>query len=287
MADPLEFAREQFEIPVREGVYVLNARTKELRPADRATEAAEEPPPELVEQARRYLLWCEHIHQSGDCLAVLQGRRTLDAHGRYAVAMGIAIANTLEATKDSLEDMVSVKAVLGMVVAGITMYAVLWVIPEPTSKGIAAAITIVLVGYVGVDTLYTLGSGWATLIDRADGASTFDQLRDAGEEYAKVMGADNARILVMVATAAAGSGVSQLAKLLPSLPGAAQASKLAVAEGGVPLESVGAVESVTIAKGGLTIVLAPGAALTTSLMISEGSGAQASPTGSTPSESPA
>jgi hypothetical protein len=157
VADPLEFARERFEVPVREGVYILNARTKELKPADRATEAGEEPPPELLEQARRYLQWCANRHQPGDCLGVLHGRRTLDAHGRYAVAMGVAIAGTLEATKDSLEDMVSVKEVVGMVVAGVTMYAVLWVLPEPTSKGIAAAITIVLVGWVGVHTLYTLG----------------------------------------------------------------------------------------------------------------------------------
>jgi hypothetical protein len=51
--------------------------------------------------------------------------------------------------------MVSVKEVLGMVVAGVTMYAVLWTFPELTTKGIATAITIVLVGYVGVHTLYT------------------------------------------------------------------------------------------------------------------------------------
>jgi hypothetical protein len=272
VADPLEFARERFEIPLREGTYVLNARTKELRPADKATEAAEEPPPELLEQARRYLQWCANRHEPGDCLDVLRGRRTLDAHGRYALAMGIAIAGTLEASKDSLEDMVSVKAVLATVVAGITMYAVLWVLPEPTSKGIAAAMTIVLVGFVGVDTLYTLGRGWATLIDRADGASTFDQLHDAGEEYAKVMGANNARILVMVATAAMGSELSQISKVLPTLPGAAQASRLAVAEGSVPLEAVGAVESVTIAKDGLTIALESGVVLMSSLSSDFGRG---------------
>jgi len=48
VADPVELSREQFGMPVREGVYILNARTKELKPADKATEAAEEPPPELI-----------------------------------------------------------------------------------------------------------------------------------------------------------------------------------------------------------------------------------------------
>jgi hypothetical protein len=272
VADPLEFARLQFGAPIRESVYLFNPRTKELRPVDRATEASEVPPPELVEQARRYLRWCEGRHQPGDCLGALHGRRTLDAYGRYQVTMGIAIAGTLEATKDNLEDMVSVKEVLGMVVAGVTVYAVLWAIPEPTSKAIAAAVTIVLVGYVGVHTLYTLGRGWADLIDRADAATTFDALYAAGEDYAKVMGADNARILVMVATAAMGSGLGQLVKLIPTLPGATQASALAVQEGGVALESVGAVESVTIATDGLTISLETGAVLATSLSGNFGGG---------------
>jgi hypothetical protein len=272
VADPVEFARERFEVPIREGVYIFNARTKELKPADRATEAAEEPSPEALAQARGYLRWCEDHHQPFDCFGALHGRRTLDAYGRYTVTMGIAIANTFEATGESLKDMVSVQEVLGMVVAGVTMYAVLWVIPEPTSKAIAAAMTIVLVGWVGVHTLYTLGAGWSDLIDRADAATTFDALKDAGEDYAKVMGADNARILVMVATAAVGSGLSQFLKALPSLPGAGPASGLAVAEGGVPFGQVGAVEAVTIGKGGLTISLTTGAVLASSLSGNFGSG---------------
>ena len=145
----------------------------------------------------------------------------------------------------------------------------LWVIPEPTSKAIAAAMTIVLVGYVGVHTLYTLGGGFVDLIENSEKATTFDALHDAGESFARVMGADAARILVMVATAAVGTGLShgltQLAKVLPNLPGATQASKLAVQEGAVAFEEVEAVESVTIGKGGLTISLVNGAVLATSL----------------------
>ena len=33
VANPVELARERFEVPIREGVYILNARTKELKPA--------------------------------------------------------------------------------------------------------------------------------------------------------------------------------------------------------------------------------------------------------------
>jgi hypothetical protein len=272
VADPVEFARQRFEMPVLEGEYVLDGRSKELRPADKATEAAEQPPPELVEQARQYLKYCEARHMPGDCFGALHGRRTLDAHGRYTVAMGIAIAGTFEATRESLKDMLSVQEVLGMVVAGVTMYAVLWVLPEPTSKGIAAAITIVMVGYVGVHTLYTVGNGFADLIENSERATTFEALHDEGERFAAVMGADTAQVLIMVATAAVGSGLSQFLKVLPKLPGAPQASKLAVAEGGVSFEQVGAVEAVTIGKGGLTISLTTGAVLATSLSGNFGGG---------------
>jgi len=69
-------------------------------------------PPEPIEQARKYLRWCAARHEPDDCLGTLHGRRTLDMYGRYTVTMGIAIAGTFEATKESL------KEVLGMVVAG-------------------------------------------------------------------------------------------------------------------------------------------------------------------------
>jgi len=270
--EPVEFARERFGMPVLEGVYLLDGRTHELRPADKATEALEVPPPELVEQTRKYLEYCAARHMPGDCFGALGGRRTLDAYGRYTVAMGIAIAGTFEATGESLRDMLSVKELVGMVVAGVTMYAVLWVLPEPTSKAIAAAMTIVMVGYVGVHTLYTLGNGFADLIENSEKATTFEALHDEGERFAKVMGADSARVLVMVATAAVGSGLSQFLKVLPKLPGASQASQLAVAEGGVPFEQLGAVEGVTIGKGGLTISLTTGAVMATSLSGNFGGG---------------
>jgi hypothetical protein len=94
------------------------------------------------------------------------------------------------------------------------------------------------------------------------------------EEVARLVGCSfsgadhpcfHACILLMVATAAVGSGLNQLAKLVPTLPGAPQASRLAVVEGLVPMESVGAVQAVKIAKDGLTISLETGAVLASSI----------------------
>jgi hypothetical protein len=270
VANPVELARQRFDVPIRGGVYVFSARTKQLRPVDEAAAAREDLSPELVEQARGYLQWCRSIHKQGDCLQVLRSGGVLDAHGRYAVAMGIAQGATIEATKANLKGMVDPDAVMAMLVSGVTMYMMLWVLPEPVSKGIAAVMTVVLVAYIGVDTLYTLGHGWKALVDAADKATTFEELRKAGDEFAKVMGADTARVLVMLAAAAMGSEAAGLTEAAPTLPGAVQASRLAIAEGSVGLEAVGAVESVTIGESGLTIALAPGAVAMSS--ISDGFG---------------
>lgn len=282
-ADPLEFTRQKFEVPVRGGVYVFNPRTQQIRPLDAAAAAREDLPPELVAQARGYLGWCESIHKHGDCLQILRNGGILDAHGRYAVAMAIAQGETIEATKESLKGMVNPDAVMAMVVSGMTMYMMLWVLPEPVSKGIAAVVTVALVVYLGVDTLYTLGWGWKALVDAADKATSFEELRKAGTDFGKVMGADTARILFMLATAAMGNGAAGMAKIGPTLPGAAQASRLAVAEGGIGLEALGTVESVTIAESGLTIGLAAGAEIHSSLMIGQGSGASG---GESPASNP-
>lgn len=258
VADPLESARQRFGVPIRGGVYVFSARTQQVRPLDAAAAEREDLPPELLAQTRGYLGWCESIRKHGDCLQIVRNGGILDAHGRYAVAMGIAQGETIEATKDSLKGMVDPDAVMAMLVSGMTMYMMLWVLPEPISKGVAAVLTAALVVYLGVDTLYALGRGWKALVDSVDKATTFEELRAAGERFGRVMGANTARILFMLATAAIG-GEANLAKVAPTLPGAAQASRLALGEGSVALEAVGAVESVVVAEAGLTIVLAPGA----------------------------
>jgi len=87
----------------------------------------------------------------------------------------------------------------------------------------------------------------------------------------------------MLATAAMGSEAAGMAKIGPTLPGAAQASRLAVAEGSVSLEALGAVESVAIAESGLTIGLTTGAEIHSSLMIGRGSGASG---GESPASNP-
>nr|WP_244239314.1 hypothetical protein [Corallococcus carmarthensis] len=136
---------------------------------------------------------------------------------------------------------------------------VLLAVPEPLSKGVAAVMTATLIAYVGVDTFWNLIVGFKRLVDAADRATTFDELRTEGERYGKVMGRNAARAFALLATAAIGSTAPVLAARLPSLPGAAEATVQAGSQLGVRLAAIGGVETVAVSAESVTIALAPGA----------------------------
>nr|WP_244227610.1 hypothetical protein [Corallococcus aberystwythensis] len=131
--------------------------------------------------------------------------------------------------------------------------------PEPFSKGLAAVMTATLIAYVGVDTFWALIVGFKQLVDAADRATTFEELRVEGEQYGRVMGRNAARAFAVLATAAIGSTAPGLATKISNLPGAAQAAVQAEAQLGVRLAAIGSVETVAVSAESVTIALAPGA----------------------------
>jgi len=267
--DPLEYARQLFELPARSGWFFYNRRTKQLAPLDLAA-AADFLPAEVVELTRSYLQWCHNRQQAGDCLRLLRHGYALDADARLAVAMRIALGSVMQEIEASLEGLANREAVCAMIASTAVMMGVLLLVPEPFTKLVAAAITAALVVYLGVDTIYSLRDGWRRLEARTDAAETFDELRSAGEEFGKVMGANAARVLVMVAAAALGSTAGDVAKVLPRLTGTSQALRLVTAEGAEV--EVEAVRTATIAKSGITLTLAPGAAVASTIGTQSGEG---------------
>jgi len=79
-----------------------------------------------------------------------------------------------------------------------TTYMLLLAVPEPFSKGVAAVMTASLIAYVGVDTFWSLIVGFKALMEESERATTFDELREAGERYGKVMGRNAARAFAML-----------------------------------------------------------------------------------------
>ncbi|NNC05703.1 AHH domain-containing protein [Corallococcus exiguus] len=258
-AHPLRDARTLFGMPERSGVFGYEARTHRIRPLGEA-EAREL---HLLDDAsaeltRAYGRWCERKKQGRDCLSLLEEGPLLGSDGRYALALALAMDSVWEETAEALRGVVNPQAVLATVTASVTVYLLLWSLPEPVSKGLAALMTATAIAYLGVDTVWGLLNGWLTLVKQADRALTFDDLREAGEGYGKVLGKNAARVFVMLATAAVGNTVGLAAKT-PMLPGSAQAALAVEAQAGYVYAGMGGVRSVAMTADGFTIALAPNA----------------------------
>jgi len=271
---PLQQARRLWLTPSR-GAYegtrthlgLVSVNTREDVPRARLLP---EPTEENEDITRGYSLWCQEKSKPSDCLQLLEGGALLDKDGKRALALHFAMASLWLETQEALGRMVDPLAIQATLISAMTLYLMLWVLPEPFSKGLAAAMTVALIGYLGFDTVWSLFQGWTRLVAEVDNASSFDQVRTSGRRFSKVMGPNAARVFVLLFTAAAGSTAAGFASKLPSLPGASQATLVAEAQGGVRLSLAAAVDTVTVSAQGATVVLAPGAVTMASQGVSSG-----------------
>ncbi|WP_164011139.1 hypothetical protein [Pyxidicoccus trucidator] len=245
-ARPQEEARRLFA-PAHEAVAGVT-RERVVRVA--AVNVSASAPPAEAELTREYLRWCERTQGGGDCLRLLVDGPTVRGEDRYTLALAISFGSVLEETRHALKGMVQPSAVLSMLVWTASLYLMLWAIPEPASKAVAAGLTVVLLAWLGVDTVWSLMRGWVRLVEDANRATSFEELSDAGEKFGRVMGENTARVLVMVATAALGGTTAKLAQKVPKLPGYTQAAVQAEAQGGLRLATLAEVETVAASSEG-------------------------------------
>jgi hypothetical protein len=155
------------------------------------------------------------------------------------------------------------------------------------TKGVATALTVLLVAWLGIDTVWGLMDGWALLATRAHRASTFEELREAGVGFGKVLGSDAARALILAVTALMGRTVADVAGLVRSLPSYSLARLQCEGQGlgGWTLVEVERVRAVMASgEGALAVVSAPEAALAGAMM-SRGRVASATPASGRPTVS--
>jgi hypothetical protein len=117
-------------------------------------------------------------------------------------------------------------------------------------------------------------------------ATTFDELREAGAGFAKVLGADAARAMIIAVTALAGRTLAELGPVLRSLP-SFRLAQIQLAGQGAPMLIVTRVEQVQAvaisAEGALAITVGPEGALAGAMM-SRNSAAGANSSGSSANE---
>ncbi|ATB39676.1 hypothetical protein CYFUS_005121 [Cystobacter fuscus] len=257
---PQEAARRLFEVEARSGSYTYETPTRRITPLKPGEYLEGQSTMAEVELTRDYLRWCERTGRPGDCLRLLTESPTVNGDGRFALAMALSKGAVLDEMLEAFKDMADPHAMVAAVLWTWTTYMVLVSIPDVTvSKGIAAVMTATIISYVGVDTFWGLVVGFKRLMDEAERATTFSQLRAAGERYGKLMGRNAARAFAMLAMAAIGNTAPGLATKVPELPGSMQAAVQAETQVGIRLAAVGEVEMVAVSAESVTIALAPGA----------------------------
>jgi hypothetical protein len=239
----------------------------------------QEGPVELVPEAeaalkQEYLKWCEH-EGGGDCLGLLDDGPYLRADDRRAFALALAFGGVLDETHQALKaELLDVRMMVSMVVWTVAIYCTMWVVPEPTTKAIAATLTVILMGYLGLHTVYGLMDGWARMADTAHHASTFEELRTAAEEFSKVLGENAARAMILAVSTLAGHTLGHVVARVKSLPrfnladaqfeaqgggavmGRVEVTEAAVTSEGALAQAVAAVETVaTSPQGPMAVVM--------------------------------
>jgi hypothetical protein len=258
-ARPQEAARRLFEMDARGGSFLFDARTRRITPLEPGEPPEVASPEADVALTRAYLRWCERTGRRGDCLLLLRESPTVSGDARFTLALALAKGAVVAEMWEAFKDMADPEAMMAAALWTASMYAILWTVPEPATKGVAAALTTALIGYVGLDMFWKLITGFRGLMDEVDAAASFDALRDAGERFGKVLGRTGAQAFAMLAMAVLGNTATGLAAKLPKLPGAAGAASRVEAQAGVAYGAVDQVSAVAVTGEGLTIGLAPGA----------------------------
>jgi hypothetical protein len=181
---------------------------------------------------KKYLQWCER-QGGGDCLGLLDDGSWLRTDDRRTLALALAFGSVLDETRTALvRELLDVRALVSMVVWAVALYCMMWVVPEPTTKAVAATLTVILMGWLGLQTVYGLMDGWARMADAAHHATTFEELRAAGRDFGKVMGEESARALILAVAALTGRTLGDVVARVKSLPGYRLAGAQWEAQGG-------------------------------------------------------
>jgi hypothetical protein len=189
-----------------------------------------------------YLKWCG----GGDCLGLLDDGPYLRTDDKRALALALSFGNVLPEAREALgRELPDERALVSMVVWTVALYCTLWLVPEPTTKAVAATLTVILMSWLGLQTMYGLVDGWARLADAAHHATTFKELRAAGEEFGKVLGEDAARALILGVATLSGHTLGQVVARVKTLPGYSLAGTQWEAQGGAAV--LGRVEATEVA----------------------------------------
>jgi hypothetical protein len=223
----------------------------------------------------KYLRWCQ-ARGGGDCLGLFTDGPYLRTDDRRTLALALAFGGVLDETRVALGRELSPQALLSSLVWAAGLYLALWLLPEPSTKVVAAGLSVLLLAWLGLDAMWGLLDGWASMAHRAHEATTFEELREAGEAFGKRIGTDAARALILAVATLSGRTLGEVATHLRSLPRFNQVQAQWAAQGmegsvAVALKEVAAVEVVVEESRALVVLTSPQAPVAINVLARSGS----------------
>ncbi|MFL5346301.1 MAG: hypothetical protein ACJ8AT_16045 [Hyalangium sp.] len=175
---PMETGRLLMEGGLQAGLLaeVEHGRVVRLMPLEEASplEAGS-----AAELKREYLKLCQREYGGGDCLGLLTDGPTLTREDLRTLGLALAFKGVLKETGVALKGMVSPQALVAMIAWTCCFYLLLWLLPEPASKLLAAGLTVALLAWLPVHTLWSLMDGWGQLVHEVDRATRYEQIEQA------------------------------------------------------------------------------------------------------------
>jgi hypothetical protein len=223
----------------------------------------------------KYLRWCQP-RGGGDCLGLFTDGPYLRTDDRRTLALALAFGTVLDETQAALGRELSPQAILSSLVWAAGLYLALWLVPEPSTKAAAAVLSVVLLAWLGMDAMWGLMDSWASMAHRAHEATTFEELREAGESFGRVIGTDAARALILAVATLSGRTLGEVAAHVRSLPRFNQVQAQWAVQGmegsvAVAMEEAVAVEVVVEQSRALVVLTSPQAPLAINVLAKSGS----------------
>ncbi|HYH99114.1 hypothetical protein [Hyalangium sp.] len=204
---------------------------------------------------------CKAGQPKDDCLSVLDDVMGFSQWDKLGIALGLSFDPMRESIAHAVQNTLAPQLFCSVLATGLVTWVFLAANPEPIFTKAAAIVSAVMLIYLGVDAFLAVLNASLELKRTTDRATTFEELQEASQRFARAVGPEVARVFVLattvVVTRGMVGGAAWLASRLPMLPNFSEAATLGASQVGVRLSEVGQVSAVAVVEGNIVITLAP------------------------------
>ncbi len=202
---------------------------------------------------------CKPGQRRDNCLSLLDDAMGLSQWDKLGVGLALSLEPLKESISKAVEDTLAPQLFYTVIATGLITWAVLAANPEPVFTKAAAIVSAVLLIYLGVEIFLELVDASRELKWATDRATTWEELEQAGQRFARRVGPEVARVFVLAVTVAVSHGMTGSAALLSSrlsmLPRFSDAAAGSASRIGISLASVGQVSAVAVVGSSIVISL--------------------------------